>query len=252
MVQFVDISARGAVAIIRLNRSNKRNALTREMYRDLTAHLSASDRDPAIGVRVLLGSDGQFCAGHDIADFQDAASGAADLPVEILQFIETLITSEKPLIAAVEGHAVGIGTTLLLHCDLVYAAPDAKFSTPFLDLGLVPEAASTFLMPARIGYQRAFEMLALGEIFTAERACACGLINAIVPAPELETHTVAIAQRLAAKPAAALAATRRLMRPDTAIILKRMREEAEEFAACLTSPAAREAFARFLSARSKQ
>ncbi len=243
----IEITQDGAVLVLRLTRPSKRNALTREMYRLLAEALRSSDTNSEIAVRVILGSGGHFTAGNDISDFLQAATGEAALPTEVVDFIEQLAATEKPLLAAVDGHAVGIGTTLLLHCDLVYATPRALFSTPFLDLGLVPEAASSLLMPERLGPQRAFEMLVLGETFTAERAHCSGLINAIFAEDVIEEQVLSAARRLGDKPPAALAAARRLIRGDPLRVVSRMREEARLFAERLASPEARHAFESFLS-----
>jgi enoyl-CoA hydratase/carnithine racemase len=249
----VEISLTSGIQILRLTRPDKRNALTQDMYRTLSDALEAGDGDDAIRVRVLLGSGGHFTGGNDIADFLATAKGEQGPPREVLRFIEVLPRLNKPLIAGVDGQAIGIGTTLLLHCDLVYATPRATFATPFLDLGLVPEAASSLLIPQVMGYARAFEMLVLGETFTAARACDAGLINALVDPDALEVHVLSMAARIAKKPPQALLAAKRLMRGNTAAVLERTREEAAEFARCLTSPEARSAFEAFFArARSGQ
>jgi enoyl-CoA hydratase/carnithine racemase len=249
MSAHVEISRRDGVEILRLARPEKRNALTQEMYRALSDALEAGEADADVRVRVMLGSEGHFTAGNDIADFLATAKGEGGPPREVLRFIEVLPQIVKPLIAGVDGNAVGIGTTLLMHCDLVYATPGATFATPFLDLGLVPEAASSLLMPAVMGRARAFEMLVLGETFTAERAREAGIVNALVPAADLEAHVLGVAQRLARKPHHALATARRLMRGDGAAVLERTRVEAAAFARCLTSPDARAAFEAFFARR---
>ncbi len=219
------------------------------MYRALSDALESGKSDPTVRVRVLFGSGGHFTAGNDIGDFLATAQGQGGPPREVLRFIELLPRLGKPLIAGVDGHAVGIGTTLLMHCDLVYASPRASFATPFLDLGLVPEAASSLLMPAVMGYARAFEMLVLGETFSADRAREAGFVNGVVAADTLEDHVLAVARRLAAKPPGALGIAKRLMARDSAAVLARTREEAAEFARCLGSPEAREAFEAFLQKR---
>ncbi len=247
MSAHVEIATSDGIQVIRLVRPEKRNALTEDMYRVLTDALVAAETDPSIRARVLLGSVGHFSAGNDIAVFLASAKGEHGTPREVLRFIETLPLLRKPLIAGVDGQAVGIGTTLLMHCDLVYATPRATFATPFLDLGLVPEAASSLLMPAVMGYARAFELLVLGEIFTAERAREAGLVNAIVPLDDLEAHVLGIAARLARKPPEALAKAKRLLRGDGADVLERTHAEAAEFARCLTSLEARAAFEAFFT-----
>lgn len=247
MIVTIEISQSEGVQTLRFVRPDKRNAITQDMYRILSDALEAGDHDDAIRVRVLLGSGGHFTAGNDISDFLAAAKGDRGAPEDVVRFIELLPRLHKPLIAGVDGQAIGIGTTLLLHCDLVYATPRASFATPFLDLGLVPEAASSLLMPRRIGYVRAFEMLVLGETFSAGRACDAGLVNMLVDPEALEIHVLSVAARLARKPPEALKIARRLLRGDTAAILERTREETREFARCLTTPEARAAFEAFMN-----
>lgn len=241
----VNISVADGVQVLRLSRPEKRNALNLDMYRALTDALERSDTDENLRVNVIFGTEGNFTAGNDIADFLATARGEAGPPREVLRFIERLPLLTKPLLAGVDGPAIGIGTTLLLHCDLVYATPRAAFSTPFLELGLVPEAASSLLLPRLMGYPRAFEMLVLGETFSAGRACAAGLVNTLVDPEALEIHVLAVASRLASKPPAALLAARRLIRGDAASVLEQLRSEAAEFARCLASPEARAAFEAF-------
>ena len=241
----VEITVTEGVQILRLSRPEKRNALTQEMYRALSDALVSGDTDDAIRVRVILGSGGHFTAGNDIGDFLSTAKGNQGTPREVLRFIEVLPLLKKPLIAGVDGQAIGIGTTLLLHCDLVYATPRATFATPFLDLGLVPEAASSLLMPRLMGYPRAFEMLVLGETFSAGRACDAGLVNMLVDPDALDIHVLSVAARLAKKPPQALLTAKRLLGADSSAVLDRTREEAAEFARCLTSPEARAAFEAF-------
>ncbi len=247
MSAHVEMTVTGGVQVLRLARTEKRNALTQEMYRALSDALEAGDADDAVRVQVLFGSGGHFSGGNDIGDFLAAATGEAGAPREVVRFIEVLPQLRKPLIAAVDGQAVGIGTTLLLHCDLVYATPRATFSAPFLDLSLVPEAASTLLMPAVMGYARAFELLVLGELFSAERAREAGLVNAVVPSDTLEAFALGVAARLARKPNDALMTARRLLRGDGSAVLERTRAEAAEFARCLRTPEARAAFEAFLT-----
>lgn len=239
----------GAVNVLRIARPEKKNALTAAMYGALADALEAGEADEAVAVHVLTGSNGVFTAGNDIADFLATARGTGDLGTDVTRFIALLPVLKKPLIAAVDGPAIGVGATILFHCDLVYAAPDATFATPFLDLGVVPEAASSLLMPRRMGYARAFAMLALGDPISADDAVAAGFVNAIVPAGDLEAVALAAARRLAAKPPEALAITRRLMRGDPAEILARMEQEIAAFRTRLRSPEALEAFTAFLEKR---
>lgn len=239
----------GPIQVLRIARPEKKNALTGAMYGALADAIEAGDADDTIAAHILTGSGGVFTAGNDIGDFLATARGTGGLDKNVVRFIRLLPLIKKPLIAAVDGNAIGIGTTLLFHCDLVYAAPDATFATPFLDLGVVPEAASSLLMPARMGYTRAFAMLALGDPMSADDALAAGFVNAIVPAGDLEATAVTAAKRLAAKPPEALAIARRLMRGDPELVLARMDEEVAAFRERLRSPEAVEAFTAFFEKR---
>lgn len=243
MTQHVAVTREGPVQVLRIARPEKKNALTADMYAALCKAIEAGDADNDVAVHVIVGSAGVFTAGNDIADF--LAGGTK----EVLRFIRLLPVVKKPMIAAVDGLAVGIGTTMLFHCDLVYATPTAKFATPFLDLGIVPEAGSSLLMPRAMGDHRAFEMLVLGDAFDAEKARESGFVNAIVPAAELEATAMKSAMRLATKPQGALALARRLLRGDRDEILQRVNEEAITLEKCLSSPEAREAFQAFLEKR---
>lgn len=243
------ISITDGVQVIRIARPAKKNALTGAMYAAMTEALLRGDADPAVAAHAILGSDGVFTAGNDIADFLATARGEGGLSRNTERFIRTLPLVAKPIIAGVDGPAVGVGTTLLLHCDLVYATPGASFATPFLDLGLVPEAGSSLLMPQRMGYARAFEMLVLGEAFTAERAREAGLVNAVVGPDLLEPTVMKAGRRLAAKPPEALVQARRLMRGEPAAILQRTDDEVQAFRERLSSAEAEEAFQAFLEKR---
>lgn len=249
MTQDITVSRAGHVQTIRFLRTAKKNAFTSEMYAAIRTALCQGDADRDVAAHVLIGSGGAFSAGSDIAEFLTRAQGANDLSGPILDFIRYLPLIEKPVIAAVDGLAVGVGTTLLLHCDLVYATPASTFRTPFLDLGLVPEAGSSLLAPMRMGHARAFELLALGETFCAERALAAGLVNAVVAAAEVEPTALVAARRLAAKPPEALALCRKLLRGEPAAISARIEEEAAIFAHRLGSGEAKEAFTAFLEKR---
>lgn len=249
MTSDVAIERNNRVQTLRLSRPEKKNALTRAMYAALCDAIEAGDEDAAVAAHVIAGSGGTFTAGNDIGDFLAAGTGAGIKNTEVLRFIRLLPLIKKPIIAAVDGIAIGIGTTLLFHCDLVYATPASTFATPFLDLGLVPEAGSSLLMPRLMGYQRAFEMLVLGDPYSAERAHAAGFVNAIVPADSLERIAVEAAQRLAAKPPEALALARRMLRGNASDISQRVDEEAAAFVTRLSSPEAREAFQAFIEKR---
>lgn len=245
----ITIAQTDGVQVIRIERPEKKNALTSAMYAAMTEALLRGDADPAVAAHAILGSGGVFSAGNDIADFLATSKGAGGLAQSTERFIRTLPLVAKPLIAGVDGLAVGVGTTLLFHCDLVYATPAATFSTPFLDLGLVPEAGSSLLMPMRMGHARAFEMLVLGETFTAERAREAGIVNAVVGADLLEPTVLRSGKRLAAKPPEALTQARRLLRGETGPVLERIDLEVQAFRERLASPEAQEAFLAFLEKR---
>jgi enoyl-CoA hydratase/carnithine racemase len=246
----IEISREGAVMSAAFARPQKKNAITGAMYEALVEAFEAAERDPAVGAFVLSGKGGVFTAGNDIADFLAVASRAdGDFPA--WRFVSKLAEFEKPLVAAVDGLAVGVGTTLCFHCDLVYATAQARFQMPFVNLGLVPEAGSSLLAPQRFGRARAAEFLLLAEPFGAEQAHALGLVNAILPQAELMAHAMRKAAELAAKPRAALLATRRLMRGDGEALKARMAEETHAFAAALKSDEARAAFEAFLTAGRK-
>lgn len=244
--ELITVRVADAVSTVRFNRPEKKNAITQPMYRALTAALAAAESDPEIRVHVLEGTPGAFTAGNDLKDFLAVAAGG-DHPESALDFLRALASAKKPIVAGVDGLAIGIGTTLLLHCDLVYASPRSVFKTPFLDLGLVPEAASSLLAPRIMGPQRAFELLCLGEAFSAERAVAAGFVNAVVEASDLEAATQEAAQRLAAKPPAALAIARALMRGEPAEVVERIERERGHFAACLRSDETRRALEAFFA-----
>jgi enoyl-CoA hydratase/carnithine racemase len=240
----VRIERVGAVLCVTFDRPDKKNALNRAMYLAATQALRTAERDPSVSAVVFAGSGGVFTAGNDIADFLDASAEPGEFPA--FTFIKALTACETPLVAAIEGIAMGIGATMTMHCDLVYAAPGTVFRLPFVDLCLVPEAASSLLFPRRIGVAKAAEFLLLGEAFGAEEAVRLGLANAVVPACDLRGFAIERAGQLAAKPRAAIAATRRLMRGDGQEILARIEEEARLFSAAMRSDEARAAFAAFL------
>jgi enoyl-CoA hydratase/carnithine racemase len=244
MSEHVTITREGAVQVVRLSRPEKKNALTMAMYESLAGALNAANADDGVAVTVILGQPGVFCAGNDIADFLAASQGGAVL--HGFEFLKALANCDKPLIVAVDGPAVGIGTTLLFHCDLAFASPRAVFQTPFVDLGLVPEAGSSLLGPRVMGHVRAFELLAMGEPFSAEQAKEAGLINRIVTSDALESEALKAAQTLAEKPREALRIARRLLRGDTGALKQRMQEEGALFLERVKSNEAAAAFFAFL------
>ncbi|TIX89959.1 crotonase/enoyl-CoA hydratase family protein [Rhizobium sp. P44RR-XXIV] len=233
------------VQIIRFNRPEKKNAITRAMYQAMTDALKAADETPDIRVSVFLGTDGCFSAGNDMADFLAFAMGGS-MGREVIDFLVALASARKPVVSGVDGLAIGIGTTIHLHCDLTVASDRSLFKTPFVDLALVPEAASSLIAPRLMGHQRAFALLALGEGFSATDAKDAGLIWKVTAPEAVEAETLALAARLAAKPPEALRIARDLMRGPPDAILGRITEEAEHFAARLKSAEARAAFEAFM------
>ena len=230
-----------------IDRPDKKNAITAAMYTSLAADLNAARQDDAVGAVLITGAGSTFTAGNDLRDFLEHPPGGEDAPV--FRFLFALAEFDKPLVAAVRGPAIGIGTTLLLHCDFVFVSPSARFQMPFIDLGLVPEAASTLLLPSLVGMRRAAQWLMLGEPFNAEIAVSVGIANEIVPDDALLGHAQAIAERLAAKPRHAMRLTKRLLRHDRADVLAAIRREAELFREALHSNEARAAFQAFLTSQ---
>lgn len=231
---------------LRFNRPEKKNAITNAMYGALADAIFAAADESEIRAILFTAAGDYFTAGNDILDFAAIASGqAGDAPRHVGRFLEACIGAEKPLVAAVQGHAVGVGVTMLFQCDLVYVAEHAKLSTPFVDLGVVPENASSITMPQRMGHARAFAMLGLGEPLVGAQAVAAGLANAALAAGEVEARARAAAQALARKPAEALRLTKKLMRSPDAL-RARMLEEGALFAERLQSEEARAAFAAFM------
>jgi len=233
---------------VRLNRPEKRNAITFLMYEQLTRALGAAQADESVRAVMLSGEGASFSAGNDLQDFLSGPALSAAHPA--MQFLRTLATFGKPLLAAVQGQTVGIGVTMLLHCDLIVAARAAQFSLPFVALGLVPEAGSSLLLPRLIGQQRAAELLLLGQPFNADTAYRLGLVNSVVEEGALLDETRALARAVAQQPPAALAATRRLLRGDTDELLARIEEEASIFGAQLQSEEFRARVRAFLTRRS--
>ncbi len=219
MSEHIEISRDGAVQIVRMNRPDKKNAITRAMYAAMAKALTEGDADETVRVHLILGVPGAFSSGNDLADFMAVATGG-EQGTEVADFLQALATAEKPIVSGVDGIAVGIGTTLNFHCDVTLATPRTQFHTPFVDLGLVPEAGSSLLGPALLGRQQAFALLGLGEPFPAERAT---------------------------KPPQALKIARDLMLGDRAALVERIREEGRQFAAQLKSDEARNAFVAFMN-----
>jgi enoyl-CoA hydratase/carnithine racemase len=236
------------VMTITFNRLEKKNSITSSMYAAMAEALAQAATDPAVRVVVFQGHESIFSAGNDIGDFLNQPPTTQESPV--FRFLRGIATFEKPLLAAVAGPAVGIGTTMLFHCDLVYAGDNAAFSMPFVNLGLCPEAASSLLAPRMFGYHRAAEALLMGEPFFAEAAQEVGLVNRVVPPTEVNGYAQAQARKLAAKPLTSLIATKRLMKGgDQQAVLQKMDEEGQDFGRMLREPAAKEAFGAFMEKR---
>ena len=236
------------VLTLTINRLDKKNSITSAMYSALADALDSANHDPAVRAVVIQGHETIFSAGNDIGDFLNKPPATSESPV--FRFLRGISSFPKPVIASVCGPAVGIGTTLLLHCDLVYAGDNAAFSMPFVNLGLCPEAASSFLAPQLMGYVRAAEALLLGEPFTAESALEMGLINRIVPPAEANALAQRQALKLAGKPMTSVMETKRLMKKgNAAMVAERMDEEGAAFGRMLQEPAAREAFTAFMEKR---
>ncbi len=236
------------VTTITINRVEKKNSITAVMYATLADALLQAQDDAAVRALVIQGHTTVFSAGNDIADFLNNPPRVEDAPV--FRFMRAISNFPKPLVAAVCGPAVGIGTTMLFHCDLVYAGDNAAFSMPFVNLGLCPELASSLLVPQMFGYHRAAEALLLGEPFMAEAALEVGLVNRIVPPTEANTVAQAQARKLAAKPLSALLETKRLMKKGQAsLVAQQIGEEGASFGRMLREPAAREAFGAFMEKR---
>ncbi|HEX6591881.1 MAG TPA: enoyl-CoA hydratase [Moraxellaceae bacterium] len=208
--EFVVTSLESRILTIRLNRADKKNALTSAMYTALRVALEEAAANAEVRVVLFTGSDGVFCSGNDLQDFLELAGDIQETPVA--RFLRTLSVFPKPVVAAVEGPAIGIGTTLLLHCDLVYAARGARLQLPFASLGLCPEFASSYLLPRILGHVRAAELLMLGDPFTAEKALEYGLVNEVLEPAELAARALSQAQRLATQAPEALRTTKMLMK----------------------------------------
>ncbi len=247
MTDLVIISDDGPVRTVRMNRPEKKNALTIAMYDAMAGGIESVAQNPALRCLLIAGAPTAFCAGNDIGDFLKVAMGSGALGTPILRFLYALARCETPLIAAVQGNAVGIGTTMLIHCDHVVAASNARFSTPFVGLGLVPEAASSLIAPQLMGQVRAFSLLVMGRPLGADGAKAVGLINTVVAPDAVEAEALKAAREIAALPPQGVLAARRLMRGSPDEIVKRIDEEAELFKTRLQSAEARAAFEAFLT-----
>lgn len=241
---------KNGILTIEFNRPEKKNSITAAMYQIIADALKDAQSDAEVRAILFCGKPDIFTAGNDLEDFMNTSAQGELTGRPVAQFMLQLSSAAKPVIAAVAGAAIGIGTTMLLHCDLVYAADNAKFSMPFAKLGLCPEFASSMLLPQTVGYQRAAEKLFLGEPFSAQEAFEMGLIAKVLPPDELLPFANAQAAKLAALPASSLCTTKKLMKAaQTDAIMARMGEENKFFGAMLLAPEAREAFAAFFEKR---
>jgi enoyl-CoA hydratase/carnithine racemase len=253
MSEFIRTATLNGVATIEIARPQKKNALTVAMYQAMADALRAAAADGAVRAVLITGQPGIFTSGNDIEDFMarpPGAGGSATEEAPVFQFMKALVEIDKPVVAAVTGAAIGIGTTMLLHCDFAYVSDEARLAMPFVGLGLVPEYASSLLVPQLMGHRRAAEKLLLGDPFTGEQAVECGLANAVLPAAEVVNHARRIAERFNALPPGAVREAKRLMRaPQRERILRTIAEEGAIFAARLRSPEAMEAFQAFFQKR---
>jgi enoyl-CoA hydratase/carnithine racemase len=238
----------GGILRVELNRPTKKNAITAAMYTSLAETFGDAGKDDAVLVVLWHGAGDAFCAGNDMGDFLNNPPGPGNFPQGRL--MDALVGFEKPIVAAVQGAAIGAGTTMLTHCDFVYAGESAKFGAPFVNLGLVPEFGSSYSVPARVGHLRAAELFLLGESFTAARAAELGLVSHVVPDRVLLASATETAQKLAAKPSGALRASKRLIKQASIGEVKAaMRIEDQEFFERLRSTEAKEALSAFIEKR---
>lgn len=247
MSTHIELTRQGAVLVIRMARPEKKNALTVDMYRAMTAALREGSADDAVRVMLFTGAGDAFTSGNDLRDFAEQPPLGADSPV--MQFLAEIATCPKPLVAAVTGVAVGIGTTMLLHCDLAVADPAAKFSLPFINLGLVPEAASSLILPRMLGHARASELLLLGDTFDAPTAERHGIVNRVSAPGAAEQGAMALAQALATKAPVALRLGKALLKRGDESVAARMAAEGHDFASQLRGPEFREAVSAFMEKR---
>ena len=243
----ITIAKQDKVVQITLNRPEKKNALTSEMYGDIAQAINDANSNPSVKVVLIKGHNDFFTAGNDMGDF--LSNPNMDEKSNVYQFLKALIFCEIPVIAAVEGFAVGVGTTMLLHCDQVFAGRSASFSMPFVNLGLVPEACASLLLPRQVGYQKAANWLLTGDTFTAQEAHEAGIVGQLVDSGSAATSAMKFAFKLSQKPRSALVATKRLLRRPEESMVARLHEELDLFIEGLNGPAAKEAMTAFMEKR---
>lgn len=247
MTDLITTSTADGIAEIRFNRPAKKNAILVEMYAGLRDAIRAAEADPAVRVILFTAAGDSFTAGNDLQDFLKPRDTSEEPPVT--GFLNAVSSATKPLVAAVRGNAVGVGTTMLLHCDIVVASSDAKLQVPFVNLGLVPEAASSMLLPALIGHQRAAAMVLLGEPLSAADALSAGIVNRVVALDELDSAARSIAATIAAKAPTAVRLAKQLLKRTPESVPERMAEEGRHFAAQLKSAEVKEAIGAFFEKR---
>lgn len=249
MTEHIVVSDDEATRVITMRRADKKNALTQAMYLAMSAAIDSAQGDDAIRCLVIAGVPGAFTAGNDLEDFLKAGTAAdgSARPNAAMTFLRSLAKNTKPIVAAVDGVAVGIGTTMIFHCDYVIASLAARFSTPFIQLGLVPEGASSLMMPRAIGHHRAFATLVMGHPVSADDAKAAGFVNQVVAQDQIETETRKVAREICALPAEAVAISRKLLKPSPDELLKRIEQESALFGERMRSTEAVTAFQSFLA-----
>ncbi|MDH6258505.1 enoyl-CoA hydratase-related protein [Bradyrhizobium sp. BR13661] len=254
MIEHIIVTDSGAIRMITMRRPEKKNTLTQDMYLAMSDAINAAQSNPAIRCLILAGRSGVFTAGNDIGDFLKAATEAEDLarPRNSVTFLQSLVNNRKPIIAAVDGIAIGIGMTMVVHCDYVLASTTTTFSSPYIQYGLVPDGATSLLVPHMVGHQRAFAMLLMGREMSAEEAREAGLVNQIVAPGHVEVEALKVAREICALPADAVAVTRKLLKPPTEQIERRIALENHFFAERMRSPEAVAAFQKFLARKAKR
>jgi enoyl-CoA hydratase/carnithine racemase len=250
MTDHVTVNDHDATRVITMRRPDKKNALTPDMYRTISKAIDSAQQDPAIRCLIMTGSAGVFTAGNDLKEFLDIGTAAGDTALTSMgaeAFLQSLLHNAKPLVAAVEGLAIGIGTTMMFHCDYVVASKTAMFSTPFVELGLTPEGASSLLAPHLLGHQRAFAMLVMGRALDGEEAQQAGFVNEVVAAGHAETEARKVAREICALPAEAVAISKRLLRLPPRMIEERLALEGKHFIEQMKSDEAVGAFKAFMA-----
>ena len=249
MTEHIIVADEESTRTITMRRPEKKNTLTQEMYLAMSDAIDSAQSNPAIRCLILTGRSGVFTAGNDIGDFLQAATAKDDVarPKNAVIFLQSLVNNKKPIIAAVDGIAIGIGTTMLFHCDYVLASNTATFSTPFIHLGLVPEGASSLLMPRTMGHQRAFAMLVMGRTVSADEAQVAGFVNAVVAPGHTEAEARKVAREICALPAEAVAISRKLLKPSPEDLTRRIDQEGHLFGERMRSAEAVAAFKAFFA-----